>query len=163
MILSLLIGIVKHSQSTQSNKFAISLQYIEKEVRKGVHFFASRKTSKFLLILLICIIVFDGSGQTCPKYSKYFYCDAKYSDTLQVSNHVCCCLFFSQFHYIPLFLLYFCYYHTRHIGLPSYRGPYKITVVCLCICLSVRPSVCDFDIFLRYGSLVFSDIMHNDR
>ena len=37
-ILSLLLGMIKHSQSTQSNKFAISLQYLKKEVRKGVHF-----------------------------------------------------------------------------------------------------------------------------
>ena len=30
VILSLLIGMIKHSQSTQSNKFAISLQYLKK-------------------------------------------------------------------------------------------------------------------------------------
>ena len=33
VILSLLMGMIKHSQSTQSNKFAISLQYLKKEVR----------------------------------------------------------------------------------------------------------------------------------
>ena len=37
-ILSLLIGMIKHSQITQSNKFAISLQYLKKEVMDGVHF-----------------------------------------------------------------------------------------------------------------------------
>ena len=31
MMLSLLMGMVKHSQITQSNKFAISLQYLKKE------------------------------------------------------------------------------------------------------------------------------------
>ena len=36
--LSLLIGMIKHSQITQSNKFAISLQYLEKKVMYGVHF-----------------------------------------------------------------------------------------------------------------------------
>ena len=35
VILSLLIGMMKHSQSTQSNKFAISLQYLKKEVKEG--------------------------------------------------------------------------------------------------------------------------------
>ena len=30
VILSLLLGMIKHSQSTQSNKFAISLQYLKK-------------------------------------------------------------------------------------------------------------------------------------
>ena len=41
-ILSLLIDMIKHSQSNQSKKFAISLQYLIKEVRDGVHFFACR-------------------------------------------------------------------------------------------------------------------------
>ena len=34
----ILIGIVKHSQSSQNSKFTMSLQYIDKELRKGVHF-----------------------------------------------------------------------------------------------------------------------------
>ena len=38
VIRSLLIGMIKHFQSTQSNKFVISLQYLKKEVRNGVHF-----------------------------------------------------------------------------------------------------------------------------
>ena len=42
VILSLLMGMIKYSQSTQSNKFAISLQYLKKEIRNGVHLFACR-------------------------------------------------------------------------------------------------------------------------
>ena len=42
VILLLLMGMMKHSQSTQSNKFAISLQYLKKEVRNGVHVFACK-------------------------------------------------------------------------------------------------------------------------
>ena len=37
VILKLLLGMIKHCQSTQSNKFAISLQYLKKEATKGVH------------------------------------------------------------------------------------------------------------------------------
>ena len=46
MILLLLMDIIKHSQS---NKFAISLQYLKKEVRNGVHFFLqiNIKTSRW--------------------------------------------------------------------------------------------------------------------
>ena len=33
MTLSLLLSMIKHSQSAQSDKFAISLQYLKKEVR----------------------------------------------------------------------------------------------------------------------------------
>ena len=38
LILSLLMGMIKLSQSTQINKFAISLQYLIKEVKDGVYF-----------------------------------------------------------------------------------------------------------------------------
>ena len=31
------MGMIKHSQDTQSNKFAMSSQYLKKEVRNGVH------------------------------------------------------------------------------------------------------------------------------
>ena len=36
VVLSLLMSMIKHSQSTQSNNFATSLQYLKKEVRNGV-------------------------------------------------------------------------------------------------------------------------------
>ena len=57
VILSILMEIIKHSQSTQNNKFALSSQYIKKEVIDGVHFMQA-------------FFFFYGSGQTCPKYSK---------------------------------------------------------------------------------------------
>ena len=47
VILLLLMGIVKHSQSTQSNKFAISLQYLKKEVRNRVHILHKDKHQTF--------------------------------------------------------------------------------------------------------------------
>ena len=55
MILSLLMGIIKHSQSTKSNKFAISLQYLKKEVRDGFHFLHADKQNfyKFILLFLM--------------------------------------------------------------------------------------------------------------
>ena len=45
VILSLLMGMIKHSQSTQSNKFAISLQYLKKKL--GMEFiFCMQKNIK---------------------------------------------------------------------------------------------------------------------
>ena len=38
LILSLLMDMIKLPQITQSNKFAISLQHLRKEVRNGGHF-----------------------------------------------------------------------------------------------------------------------------
>ena len=32
------VGLIKHFRRSQSNKFAISLQYLKKEVRDGAHF-----------------------------------------------------------------------------------------------------------------------------
>ena len=43
LILSLLMGMIKHSQITQSKKFAISLKYLKKEVRNGGHFWYTDK------------------------------------------------------------------------------------------------------------------------
>ena len=67
VILSLLLGMIKHSQSTQSNMFAISLQSLKERRQEGSSCFACRWTSKFLQL---GIIVFDGSGQIHPKYPK---------------------------------------------------------------------------------------------
>ena len=94
--LSLLMGMMKHFQSSQSIKFSISLQYFKKEVTNVVFFFCMQINIKFLQV---DIIVFDGIGQACSKYPKYFYCKSKHSDILQKhsnilpgSSHVHCCL-----------------------------------------------------------------------
>ena len=63
-MLLLLPDMMKNSQSTQSNKFAISLQYLKKEVGNGVHFLHADKH------LQVGIIVFDGGGKICSKYQK---------------------------------------------------------------------------------------------
>ena len=52
VVLSLLMQRIKHSQSTQSNKFAISLQYLKKEVRNGVHFLHAEKYQSFYKLAL---------------------------------------------------------------------------------------------------------------
>ena len=52
VMLSLLMDMVKHSQSTQSNKFAISVQYLKKEVRNGVHFLHADKNQSFYNLAL---------------------------------------------------------------------------------------------------------------
>ena len=52
VILSQLMSIIKHSQSTQSKKFAISLQYLKKEVKGGVHFLHTNKHQSFYKLTL---------------------------------------------------------------------------------------------------------------
>ena len=47
---------VKHSQSTQSNKFAISLQYLKKEVRGGVYFLHADKHQSFYKLALALLV-----------------------------------------------------------------------------------------------------------
>ena len=43
LILSLLMGMMKHSQSTQSIRIKVSLQHLKKENRDGVHFMNADK------------------------------------------------------------------------------------------------------------------------
>ena len=42
------MGLIKHSQSFQNNKFAMSLQYLKKEVRDEVDFLDTDKYQSFL-------------------------------------------------------------------------------------------------------------------
>ena len=56
--ISLLLGMIKHSQYTKSNKFPISLQYLKKEVRNGVIFLhTDRHQSSYKLGLLFLMEV----------------------------------------------------------------------------------------------------------
>ena len=46
----ILMGMVKHSQSSQNSKFAMSLQYLKKEVRDEVNFLHVDKHQSFLQV-----------------------------------------------------------------------------------------------------------------
>ena len=47
---------IKHSQITQSKKFTISLQYLEKEVMDGVHFMHADKHQSFYNLALLFLM-----------------------------------------------------------------------------------------------------------
>ena len=65
--LVLLVGVARHSQSTQNFKFAISLQYFKKEWSNKYDFLDEDKYQGFLLA---GNIVFTGHSQACTKYPK---------------------------------------------------------------------------------------------
>ena len=46
--LSFLAGLARHAQSTQDNRFVISLQYLQKEVGDEVHFLHVDKHKSFI-------------------------------------------------------------------------------------------------------------------
>ena len=48
----ILMRMIKHSQISKNNKFAMFLQYLKEELEQ------------------VGIIIFDGSEKTCPKYPK---------------------------------------------------------------------------------------------
>ena len=50
------MAMIKHSESTQSNKFAIPLQYVKKEVRDGVHFLHANKHQSFYKLVLFILM-----------------------------------------------------------------------------------------------------------
>ena len=56
VILSSLMGMINHSQSTQSNKLAIFLQYLKKEVRNGVNFLYADKHQRFYKLGLLFLM-----------------------------------------------------------------------------------------------------------
>ena len=108
VILSLLLGIIKHPQSIQSSKFTISLQYLKKEVRNGVHFLQADKHESFYKSALSLLTEAARHVQSTKnrelviflQYKKekgfatafVFYCDAKHLDILRGSSHVRCYL-----------------------------------------------------------------------
>ena len=97
LILSLLMGMIKHSQITQSNKFARSLQYLKKEVRNEGHFWHADKLQSFQKLVLFFwkevtrhvqntqnrkLVVFLQYVNKNYRNSFQFYCDAKHPDIL---------------------------------------------------------------------------------
>ena len=52
VILSLLMGMIKYSQITQSNKFPISLQHLKKDVTDRVHVFHANRHQSFRKLAL---------------------------------------------------------------------------------------------------------------
>ena len=94
---------IKHSQSTQSNKFAISLQNFKIEVRDGVHFLHANEHQSFYKLALSFLMEVARKLVIFLQYSKtkvlqlllysVFYWDVKHSDILQGSSHVHCYLY----------------------------------------------------------------------
>ena len=66
LILLRLVNIAILAQSIQNNKFAKSLQYLEKEVRDKVDFCRDKLQS----IQKVGTVISDGCSQACLKYSK---------------------------------------------------------------------------------------------
>ena len=103
---------IKHSQITQSNKFAISLQYLKKEVRSRGHFWHADQRQSFYKLVLSFLMevarhVQNTQNRKLVIFLQYvkknccncfvFYCDAKHSDILRGSSHVRCYMFCHNF------------------------------------------------------------------
>ena len=67
LILPFWVWVVKHAQSTQNNKFAISLQYVRENLKDEVDFLPADKHQRFLQIDTITL---DVCSQTMPKLPK---------------------------------------------------------------------------------------------
>ena len=91
---------IKHSQITQGNEFAISLQHFKKEIRNGGHFWHADKRQSFCKLVL-SFLVKVARHVEIPKIGSWqyfyniwrkdcrncfvFYSDAKHSDILRWS------------------------------------------------------------------------------
>ena len=70
LIVSLRDWVVKHAQSTQNTKFAISLEYIKENLKDKVYFLFTDKRQRFLQIDTIILGV---CGQACPSYPTLLF------------------------------------------------------------------------------------------
>ena len=57
----------KYAQSTQNNKFTISLQYLKENMKDGVDFLPADKRQRFYQS---DNIILDVCDQSCPNYPK---------------------------------------------------------------------------------------------
>ena len=57
----------RNTKTTEKNKFAISIQYLEKEVSDEVDILHADKHESFLKI---DSMIFEGDGQSSPKFPK---------------------------------------------------------------------------------------------
>ena len=64
--------VAKHVQSSQNNKFAISMQYLKKEMSDEVDFLRADKHESFLQINTM---IFGGDGQAFSKFPKLLVSD----------------------------------------------------------------------------------------
>ena len=67
MILSFYVCVARHAQIAQNNKFAISLQYLKKEMRDKVYFLHAVRHESFLQT---DTMIYNGDGQAFPKFPK---------------------------------------------------------------------------------------------
>ena len=62
----------RHAQISQNNEFAISLEYLKKDVSGGADFLHADKHESFLQIDTMNV---DGNGQSFPKSPKWQVCN----------------------------------------------------------------------------------------
>ena len=67
LILTCKVCVTMHTQVTQNDKFAISFQYLKKDVSDEVDFLHPDKRES---LLQINTIIFDGDVQAFPKFAK---------------------------------------------------------------------------------------------
>ena len=69
-VVSFLLVLARHVQSTQNSKFVISLQYLEKKKKKGRDEVDFLPADKHETILQVDNINLGGHGQAFPNYPK---------------------------------------------------------------------------------------------
>ena len=64
---SIILGVVRHAQIIQNNKFAISLQYLKKKVSNELDLLQAQKHESFMQT---DAMVFDEDSQASPMFPK---------------------------------------------------------------------------------------------
>ena len=74
LILSFVVCVIRHAQNTQNNKFAISLQCLEENVKDEVDLLPADKLQRFLQIDLIILGVCVASYAEITQNNKFATC-----------------------------------------------------------------------------------------
>ena len=79
------MGMIKHSQNSQSNKqFAITFQYLKKEVRNGVRFLHADKHQRFCKFRLLFLVEVARHIQSIPNRKLVMFLQYLKKNVLQL-------------------------------------------------------------------------------
>ena len=75
LILSFWVCVVRYAQNTQNNKFAISLQYLKKEVNDEVYFWHADKHQVFYKLILSFLVSVTRHAQNTQSEKFAYLCN----------------------------------------------------------------------------------------
>ena len=119
MILSLLMDMINHSQSNQSNNFAISLQYHKKEVIDGVHFLHAGEHQIFYKLVLSFLVEVARHVQSTQNWKLVIFLHFLKKNVLQLLLWSAVMQNIQMFYRDPVMFVVTCFFLVLHGVCPT--------------------------------------------